>query len=110
MKHVQGGAGVILAGDLNSPPESLEVALLAHLTPSAVDSWERMHPGQPGHTANHPDNTFSAPHSFLVAEAKVAGLQSEVSCWPGQPQRGLARRACGSTMCGQQASRLPATS
>ncbi|KAK9793185.1 hypothetical protein WJX73_009213 [Symbiochloris irregularis] len=52
---------IILAGDLNSPPESLETKLLQQLCPALQDTWLAANQGQEsaaGATANTPDNTF----------------------------------------------------
>lgn len=39
LNDLQGQHQVILAGDLNSPPESLEIQLLKQLLPELQDSW-----------------------------------------------------------------------
>ena len=77
----QGRHQVIMAGDLNSPPDSLEVILLQQLLPALLDSWacanhapptqselqidapaaERPASSPSGATANTADNSFGAP-------------------------------------------------
>ena len=61
---VKGGLGTIVAGDLNCPPDSLEMFIFRALLPDLHDSWEHLHPQQPGFTSNAMDNSFSKPGKF----------------------------------------------
>mmetsp|Transcript_22485 Transcript_22485/g.39883 ORF Transcript_22485/g.39883 Transcript_22485/m.39883 type:complete len:541 (-) Transcript_22485:155-1777(-) len=54
-------AGIILAGDLNSKPDTLEIELLKSLLPILKDSWSSVHgPNEPGFTCKAPGNTFDS--------------------------------------------------
>lgn len=82
---------VILAGDLNSPPESLEMKVLQQLCPAIQDTWLAAHKGQEsssGATANTPDNTFGENAQiylipFLCQSAKLPSLSRQGHI-PGQ--------------------------
>ena len=56
----QGERNVVLGGDLNCVPSSLEVEMLRSLLPELTDAWHQCHPGELGATANSPDNTFAS--------------------------------------------------
>lgn len=48
----------LLAGDLNSRPESLEMRLLGRLLGGLRDCWHQACPSLPGFTSNLDSNTF----------------------------------------------------
>lgn len=50
----------MLGGDLNSQPDSLEMAVLRAAVPGLQDPWPLLHPGASGFTSNAPDNTLAA--------------------------------------------------
>ena len=56
---LQHAIGSIVAGDLNCPPDSLEMALLKAMLPQLQDCWLAVHPDDPGHTANALSNSFT---------------------------------------------------
>ena len=58
---MQGYMGTVVAGDLNCPPDSLEMHIFKALLPELHDCWLEQHPDQPGYTANAADNTFTKP-------------------------------------------------
>lgn len=58
---LKGSLGTIVAGDLNCPPDSLEMHIFRALLPDLHDCWEQLHPQQPGFTSNAPDNSFTKP-------------------------------------------------
>ena len=51
-------ARVIVTGDLNSSPGTLEMALLRQIAPCLCDAWEQTHQGEDGFTCNVPGNTW----------------------------------------------------
>eukprot|EP00197_Chlamydomonas_leiostraca_P002447 CAMPEP_0202859754 /NCGR_PEP_ID=MMETSP1391-20130828/1736_1 /ASSEMBLY_ACC=CAM_ASM_000867 /TAXON_ID=1034604 /ORGANISM="Chlamydomonas leiostraca, Strain SAG 11-49" /LENGTH=527 /DNA_ID=CAMNT_0049538823 /DNA_START=99 /DNA_END=1682 /DNA_ORIENTATION=+ len=57
-----GSCAIILAGDLNTKPDWLEMGLLRSLLPELVDSWEVLHgeSGEAGHTCRAEGNTFES--------------------------------------------------
>ncbi|DBA94300.1 TPA: hypothetical protein ACH3X1_001912 [Trebouxia sp. C0004] len=57
----QGYMGTVIAGDLNCPPDSLEMHIFKALLPDLHDCWLEQHPDQPGYTSNAADNTFTKP-------------------------------------------------
>ena len=59
------GSRVVVAGDLNSPPGSLEMLLLRCLAPCLADPWVEHHPFDNGWTCNSPRNTWCAPWYLL---------------------------------------------
>eukprot|EP00198_Chlamydomonas_reinhardtii_P008303 XP_001697640.1 predicted protein [Chlamydomonas reinhardtii] len=57
--RASGAAGVVLGGDLNSKPGTLEQEVLRALLPQLRDSWSETHaPGEAGYTCKAPGNTF----------------------------------------------------
>lgn len=58
---LQGYMGTLVVGDLNCPPDSLEMHIFQVLLPDLHDCWLQQHPDQPGYTANAADNTFTKP-------------------------------------------------
>lgn len=86
---VQGCPHNVLAGDLNSPPDSLEVQLIRQLLPHLHDSWgcaqdspsavvagpcNTAGRADAGATANAPSNSFGGARLFCTA-ASAAGRQ-----------------------------------
>lgn len=63
---LQGSVGTILAGDLNCPPDSLEMCLLRALLPQLHDCWHAVHPQAAGYTANACSNSFTKPGEHLM--------------------------------------------
>ncbi len=67
LKHAcpwpQAGQNVLVGGDMNAPPDSLDIALFRSLLPSLRDPWAELHPEDPGHTSNSPNNTLAAGSS-----------------------------------------------
>ena len=57
--NVQGYQDIIVAGDLNCPPDTLEMNIFRALLPQLHDCWSHVHPKEPGFTSNAPDNTFT---------------------------------------------------
>ncbi|KAK9868659.1 hypothetical protein WJX84_005275 [Apatococcus fuscideae] len=53
------GVAVVVAGDLNNPPDSLHMCLMQDLLPDLRDSWAVANPKDPGPTANDSQNTYS---------------------------------------------------
>ncbi|CAL8466074.1 g5610 [Coccomyxa elongata] len=49
----QGDAPVVLGGDLNCGPQDIEVVVLRSLLPQLKDSWNIVHPDEPGCTSNY---------------------------------------------------------
>ena len=49
----------MVGGDLNAPPDSLDIALFQMLLPSLRDAWGELHPDEPGYSSNSPDNSLS---------------------------------------------------
>ena len=62
---MQDHLGTIVAGDLNCPPDSLEMHMFRALLPHLHDCWQELHPHQPGYTANAADNTFTKPGKHI---------------------------------------------
>ncbi|KAK9843028.1 hypothetical protein WJX74_005789 [Apatococcus lobatus] len=52
-------SAVILAGDLNNPPDSLHMHFMQSLLPDLKDAWVAANPKDEGPTANHPESSFS---------------------------------------------------
>jgi len=101
---------VVVAGDLNSTPKSLEMALLRELAPCLADPWEALHPSDAGWTCNVPTNSWSkatnagiridyvlstkAAYTARILSNRTAGGQSlsdhealQVELDPGRPQQ-----------------------
>lgn len=57
--HLQAGPHVVVGGDLNAPPDSLDAELFRTLLPGLRDAWGELHPEEPGYTSNSPDNSLS---------------------------------------------------
>lgn len=49
----------LMCGDFNTHPGTLDMALYRALVPGLTDTWEALHPQDPGYTANSRDNGFS---------------------------------------------------
>ena len=66
------GSRVVVAGDLNNPPGSLEMALLSCLAPCLADPWMDHHPSDHGWTCDKPGNTWCASPllSHLIGAAE----------------------------------------
>lgn len=67
--QMQGGVGMIVAGDFNCPPDSLEMQMFRALLPHLHDCWQEVHPDQPGYTSNAAENTFTKPGEASCAAA-----------------------------------------
>lgn len=50
---------MVVGGDMNSPPDSLDTELFRTLLPGLRDAWGELHPDDPGYTSNSPDNSLS---------------------------------------------------
>ena len=64
---LQHAIGSIVAGDLNCPPNSLEIALLKAMLPQLQDCWLALNPDAPGHTANALTNSFTKQGVFQIS-------------------------------------------
>lgn len=74
---------VIVAGDLNSNPSTLEMALLRHLAPCLGDAWAELHPAEDGWTCNAPDNTWSArPQTLRFSPLMLFAATAHSAAWP----------------------------
>lgn len=62
--------GTVVAGDLNCPPDSLEMHIFKALLPDLHDCWLEQHPDQPGCTANAADNTFTKPGKLVYCSVE----------------------------------------
>ena len=62
--YMQEGLAVILAGDLNNPPDSLHMHFMQRLLPDLRDAWVAANPQDKGPTANHPESSFSKSSSL----------------------------------------------
>ena len=61
---MQEGLAVIVAGDLNNPPDSLHMHFMQRLLPDLRDAWVAANPHDRGPTANHPESSFSKSSSL----------------------------------------------
>ncbi|GLI65104.1 hypothetical protein VaNZ11_008512 [Volvox africanus] len=89
VRHVSNGAGsgalgVVLAGDLNSGPETLEHAMLRNLLPQLRDAWLETHGSQGeawGHTCNAECSSFKPRRQrpsridYVMTTSRVAGCE-----------------------------------
>lgn len=65
----------MLAGDLNSRPESIEMRLLGLLLPGLRDCWQQAcSQALPGFTSNLESNTFREPSRPLSKFSTIIGL------------------------------------
>ncbi|GAB4818425.1 hypothetical protein N2152v2_005471 [Parachlorella kessleri] len=84
--------GTIVAGDFNSAPDTLEVAVFKALLPHLRDCWAEVRPGEDGPTANAPGN------SFATAGAGHKPIRIDYVWTSGQPT--AAALALQETGCG----------
>lgn len=69
-----------MGGDLNSQPDSLEMAVLRGAAPRLRDPWPLLRPGAPGFTSNAPDNTLAADSGqHLPADVPATLISSDHS-------------------------------
>ncbi|KAL4429990.1 hypothetical protein ABPG77_004360 [Micractinium sp. CCAP 211/92] len=57
--HGRGAAGVVLGGDLNAAPDTLEMAVLQALLPQLRDAWAEAQPLLMGATANALESSYT---------------------------------------------------
>lgn len=70
---------VVLLGDHNAAPDTLEMGLLRSLLPELADCWAQARPGDPGATANSPECSFTSECSCLGL------VQPALLEWQGAP-------------------------